>query len=61
MKTKTVDLPIQNSLHWQLSIDMLNAFVENEVTFQFGFTALSVTDMAVYLSKHPFVLQNEFL
>ncbi|XP_063059263.1 heat shock 70 kDa protein 4-like [Engraulis encrasicolus] len=30
VKTKTVDLPIQNSLSWQLSNDMLNAFVENE-------------------------------
>ncbi|KAL2094637.1 hypothetical protein ACEWY4_009356 [Coilia grayii] len=30
VKTKTVDLPIQNSLHWQLPNDMLNAFVENE-------------------------------
>ncbi|XP_062393009.1 heat shock 70 kDa protein 4-like [Sardina pilchardus] len=30
VKTKTVDLPIQNSLHWQLSTDMLNGYVENE-------------------------------
>uniref|UniRef100_A0A8B9KRF3 Heat shock protein family A (Hsp70) member 4 n=1 Tax=Astyanax mexicanus TaxID=7994 RepID=A0A8B9KRF3_ASTMX len=30
VKTKTVDLPIENSLHWQLSNDMLNLFVENE-------------------------------
>lgn len=32
VKTKTVDLPIQNSLQWQLSPDVLNTFVENEVT-----------------------------
>lgn len=30
VKTKTVDLPIENSLHWQLTNDMLNLFVENE-------------------------------
>lgn len=30
VKTKTVDLPIENSLHWQLSTDVLNMFVENE-------------------------------
>ncbi|KAL7853501.1 hypothetical protein AOLI_G00203450 [Acnodon oligacanthus] len=30
VKTKTVDLPIENSLHWQLANDMLNLFVENE-------------------------------
>ncbi|XP_048021655.1 heat shock 70 kDa protein 4a [Megalobrama amblycephala] len=30
VKTKTVDLPIENSLHWQLASDMLNLFMENE-------------------------------
>lgn len=30
-KVKTVDLPIENSLPWQLANDMLNLFVENEV------------------------------
>ncbi|XP_067279446.1 heat shock 70 kDa protein 4a [Pseudorasbora parva] len=30
VKTKTVDLPIENSLHWQLAGDMLNLFMENE-------------------------------
>ncbi|KAJ0061998.1 hypothetical protein NL108_014780, partial [Boleophthalmus pectinirostris] len=30
VKTKTVELPIENSLHWQLSTDVLNGFVENE-------------------------------
>ncbi|XP_073335473.1 heat shock 70 kDa protein 4a isoform X2 [Pagrus major] len=30
VKTKTVELPIQNSLQWQLSTDVLNTFVENE-------------------------------
>ncbi|KAM4620989.1 heat shock 70 kDa protein 4a isoform 1-T1 [Polymixia lowei] len=30
VKTKTVELPIENDLHWQLSSDMLNLFVENE-------------------------------
>lgn len=31
VKTKTVDLPVQNNLHWQLPTDVLNMFVENEV------------------------------
>uniref|UniRef100_A0A8D0ASH9 Heat shock protein 4a n=1 Tax=Sander lucioperca TaxID=283035 RepID=A0A8D0ASH9_SANLU len=30
VKTKTVELPIENNLHWQLSNDTLNMFVENE-------------------------------
>uniref|UniRef100_A0A7N8XKP2 Heat shock protein 4a n=1 Tax=Mastacembelus armatus TaxID=205130 RepID=A0A7N8XKP2_9TELE len=30
VKTKTVELPIENSLHWQLSSEVLNMFVENE-------------------------------
>uniref|UniRef100_UPI003AAFA91A heat shock 70 kDa protein 4a isoform X2 n=1 Tax=Centroberyx gerrardi TaxID=166262 RepID=UPI003AAFA91A len=30
VKTKTVDLPIENNLHWQLANEMLNLFVENE-------------------------------
>ncbi|CAL1573300.1 unnamed protein product [Knipowitschia caucasica] len=30
VKTKTVELPVENSLHWQLSTDVLNVFVENE-------------------------------
>ncbi|XP_076024415.1 heat shock 70 kDa protein 4a [Genypterus blacodes] len=30
VKTKTVELPIENNLHWQLSTDVLNVFVENE-------------------------------
>lgn len=30
VKTKTVELPIENNLHWQLSDDVLNMFVENE-------------------------------
>uniref|UniRef100_A0A671SYM3 Heat shock 70 kDa protein 4-like n=1 Tax=Sinocyclocheilus anshuiensis TaxID=1608454 RepID=A0A671SYM3_9TELE len=30
VKTKTVDLPIENSLHWQLASETLNLFVENE-------------------------------
>ncbi|XP_047462877.1 heat shock 70 kDa protein 4a isoform X2 [Mugil cephalus] len=30
VKTKTVELPIENNLHWQLSSDELNVFVENE-------------------------------
>lgn len=31
VKTKTVELPIENNLQWQLSSDVLNVFVENEV------------------------------
>lgn len=31
VKTKTVELPVQNNLDWQLSTDVLNMFVENEV------------------------------
>lgn len=31
VKTKTVELPVQNNLHWQLPTDVLNMFVENEV------------------------------
>lgn len=34
VKTKTVELPIENNLHWQLSTDVLNLFVENEVMLQ---------------------------
>lgn len=30
VKTKTTELPIDNNLHWQLSTDVLNGFVENE-------------------------------
>lgn len=30
VKTKTLDLPIENNLHWQLAGDMLNLFLENE-------------------------------
>uniref|UniRef100_A0A3Q3R3Z8 Heat shock protein 4a n=1 Tax=Monopterus albus TaxID=43700 RepID=A0A3Q3R3Z8_MONAL len=30
VKTKTVELPIENNLHWQLSSEVLNMFVENE-------------------------------
>lgn len=30
VKTKTVELPIESNLHWQLSNDVLNVFVENE-------------------------------
>ncbi|KAG7515655.1 heat shock 70 kDa protein 4-like [Solea senegalensis] len=30
VKTKTVELPIENNLHWQLSGEVLNMFVENE-------------------------------
>ncbi|XP_029028800.1 heat shock 70 kDa protein 4a isoform X2 [Betta splendens] len=30
VKTKTVELPIENNLHWQLSSDVLNTYVENE-------------------------------
>lgn len=30
VKTKTVELPIESNLHWQLSSDVLNMFVENE-------------------------------
>ncbi|XP_056587298.1 heat shock 70 kDa protein 4a isoform X2 [Triplophysa dalaica] len=30
VKTKMVELPIENSLHWQLTGDMLHMFVENE-------------------------------
>ena len=32
VKTKVLDLPIENSPQWQLAEDMLNLFVENEVT-----------------------------
>ena len=31
VKTKTVELPIENNLHWQLSTEVLNLLVENEV------------------------------
>uniref|UniRef100_A0A673GRN4 Heat shock protein 4a n=1 Tax=Sinocyclocheilus rhinocerous TaxID=307959 RepID=A0A673GRN4_9TELE len=31
VKTKTVDLPIENSLHWQLASETLNLLVENEI------------------------------
>ncbi|CAM9330362.1 unnamed protein product [Lampetra planeri] len=30
VKTKTVELPIENNLYWQLSSELLNVFVENE-------------------------------
>ncbi|XP_070774148.1 heat shock 70 kDa protein 4a isoform X3 [Enoplosus armatus] len=30
VKTKTVELPVEDKLHWQLSNDVLNVFVENE-------------------------------
>ncbi|XP_056140568.1 heat shock 70 kDa protein 4a [Lampris incognitus] len=30
VKTKTVELPIENSLHWQLASETLNLFMENE-------------------------------
>lgn len=30
VKTKTVELPIESSLHWQVATDVLNLFVENE-------------------------------
>ncbi|XP_077388056.1 heat shock 70 kDa protein 4b [Festucalex cinctus] len=30
VKTKVLDLPIENSPQWQLAVDMLNLFVENE-------------------------------
>uniref|UniRef100_A0A672GJK5 Heat shock 70 kDa protein 4-like n=1 Tax=Salarias fasciatus TaxID=181472 RepID=A0A672GJK5_SALFA len=30
VKTKTVELPVENKLHWQLSSEELNMFVENE-------------------------------
>lgn len=32
VKTKTVELPIESKLQWQLPGDELNLFVENEVT-----------------------------
>lgn len=32
VKTKVLELPIENSPQWQLADDMLNLFVENEVT-----------------------------
>lgn len=32
VKTKLLDLPIENSPQWQLADDMLNLFVENEVS-----------------------------
>lgn len=31
VKTKVLDLPIENNPQWQLAIEMLNLFVENEV------------------------------
>lgn len=31
VKTKTVELPVQNNLHCRLPTDVLNMFVENEV------------------------------
>lgn len=31
VKTKVLELPIENSPQWQLAEDMLNLFVENEV------------------------------
>lgn len=34
VKTKTVELPVEGKLHWQLSTDVLNMFVENEVMQQ---------------------------
>lgn len=34
VKTKTVELPVESKQHWQLTTDMLNMFVENEVTLQ---------------------------
>lgn len=33
VKTKVLDLPIENNPQWQLAIEMLNLFVENEVKF----------------------------
>lgn len=32
VKTKVLDLPIENNPQWQLAIEMLNLFVENEVS-----------------------------
>lgn len=32
VKTKVLELPVENSPQWQLADDMLNLFVENEVT-----------------------------
>lgn len=36
VKTKMLELPIENSPQWQLAVDMLNLFVENEVTCHHG-------------------------
>lgn len=33
VKTKVLDLPIENNPQWQLANDMLNLFVESEVGF----------------------------
>lgn len=34
VKTKTVELPVESKQPWQLTTDVLNMFVENEVTLQ---------------------------
>ena len=39
VKTKIHELPIENSPQWQLAIDMLNLFVENEVRWPCKMTA----------------------
>lgn len=36
VKTKVMDLPIENNPQWQLANDMLNLFVESEVGFLFS-------------------------
>lgn len=32
VKTTTIDLPIENQMVWQIGKDMLNLFIENEVS-----------------------------
>lgn len=42
VKTKVLELPIENNPQWQLANDMLNLFVENEVPI---FSPISHTDI----------------
>lgn len=42
VKTKLLDLPIENSPQWQLADDMLNLFVENEVSQHSALTNMPI-------------------
>lgn len=45
VKTKLLDLPIENSPQWQLADDMLNLFVENEVSQHSALTYMHIEEI----------------